>query len=179
MALRTPLLILASSLALSACSSLPDIIPGSSESAAESAAPQSFEGLEVGIDPASSYSRQVGRYTAYARTNCALERDRREAFTLTLNKLKADAVSDGADYLRVLGTGPLNNRGLCSNDNFQLTGIAMKREAIPQSNGASNGGSVTDSLTARLQELDALRERGLISDNEYQQLRERVLNDAY
>jgi len=61
---------------------------------------------------------------------------------------------------------------------FQLTGVAFREENIPQG-GMTGGQSSTDSLTARLEELDALLERGLLSDSEYEQLRERVLNEAY
>lgn len=184
MKFRCSLLLAASSLTLTACG----MMPGNNAANAEAEPPEeitapaaetlSTPGLTVSTDDPETFSRQVGRYTTYARTDCNSDRERRAAFNETLEKLRANAVEDGADYLRVLGTGSLESRGLCHNDMFQLTGVAFREENIPQG-GMTGGQSSTDSLTARLEELDALLERGLLSDSEYEQLRERVLNEAY
>ncbi len=186
MKLRHLILMAASSLTLTACG----MMPGSNDAASTeppaepaeiSAEAVSTAGLTVGTDDPESLSRQIGRYTTYARTDCNSDRARRAAFMETLEKLKANALDDGADYLRVLGTGGLETRGLCHNDMFQLTGVAFREEVFPQGMMMGNGGAqmTTDSLTSRLEELDALRERGLLTDGEYQQLRDRVLNEAY
>lgn len=183
MKFRCSLLLAASSLTLTACG----MMPGNSGNAATEPPEEVVQpaaetintaGLTVSVDDPETFSRQVGRYTTYARTDCNSDRERRAAFDETLEKLRTNAVEDGADYLRVLGTGALETRGLCHNDMFQLTGVAFREENIPQGMAGGGQGS-TDSLTARLEELDALLERGLISDSEHQQLRERVLNEAY
>lgn len=185
MTARQLLILLVCASTLTACGMMPggdsDPEAAGSTAPAEPAEPVSsnrFPELTVGTSTPDTFSRQLGRYTTYARTDCNNDRDQRAAFVETLDKLKGNAVEDGADYLRVLGTGELESRGLCHNDMFQLTGVAFREETLPQG-GSAGGGSNTDSLTSRLEELDTLRDRGLISDNEYQQLRERVLNEAY
>jgi len=187
MIVRKLLLVATSGLFLSACGLMPS---GSSEPAS-SAAPTSpsdtqaavdnYPGIEVITSSPERFSRQLGRYTVYERTSCNRDSERREAFAATLQKLQAKAADDGADTVRVLGTGALESRGLCNNDMFQLTGVAFREENIQQNqaSGGAGSGPQTDSLTARLEELDSLQERGLISESEYQQLREQVLNDAY
>lgn len=185
MNVRHSLLIVASSLTLTACGMMPgnDRDSAAEEPAAamteSSASAVTTAGLTVGVDDPEAFSRQVGRYTTYARTDCNSNRERRAAFAETLAKLQDNASNDGADYLRVLGTGALETRGLCHNDMFQLTGVAFREENLPQGNGGGSTTASTDSLTTRLEELDTLLERGLISDTEHAQLRDRVLNEAY
>ncbi len=179
------LLVAIAGLFLTACGLMPNsgsTAADNTESAATSQAEpvgNRFPGVEVITSSPEQFSRQLGRYTVYERTSCNRESERREAFAATLEKLQAKAADDGADAVRVLGTGALESRGLCNNDMFQLTGVAFREENIQPNTATNSGANSADSLTTRLEELDSLRTRGLITDSEYQQLREQVLNDAY
>lgn len=149
--------------------------------------------LEVGTRTAPRGSEQLGRYTRTVDTRCTSQRERSQAFEEALAGLRREASEDGATYLRVLGTGPLETRGFCDDDTFRLSGLGY-RPGLAAESAASAGGEPAagtgsrgtvdrstprDSLTARLEEIEALRERGLITADEYEQLRERVLDQAY
>lgn len=146
--------------------------------------------VRIGTAPAPRGSEQVGRYTENVRSTCASALAERAAFDRALAGLRERAAADGVSYLRVLGTGELEERGRCDEDFFRLSGIgyrdAPEAAGPPARDGGSGGtGAVTappdraGALTERLQELETLRERGLISAEEYRELRERVLDQAY
>ena len=135
--------------------------------------------MEVSTEVPQVGARQTGRHRGMARTDCNDDNDVQAAYSRALEDLRIKAANDGADCLRVLGSGPLDERGFCTDDYYRLNGVGFL--VLNQNAGmteGSNGNSV-DSLTGRLEELDSLRSRGLITDGEYEQLREQVLNDAY
>ncbi|PWG62032.1 SHOCT domain-containing protein [Sediminicurvatus halobius] len=150
--------------------------------------------LEVGAGAPPRGSEQLGRYTRTVNARCTSQNERNQAFEEALERLRRAASEDGATYLRVLGTGPLETRGFCDEDIFRLTGLGYRpglradsgggassepADDTSSSEGAGRTTTQRDSLTARLEEIEALRERGLITADEYEQLRERVLDQAY
>mgnify|MGYP006914290817 CR=1 FL=1 len=176
---RKLLLVATSGLFLSACGLMPS---GSSEppSSAEATSPSdtqaavdNYPGIEVITSSPERFSRQLGRYTVYERTSCNRDSERREAFAATLQKLQAKAAEDGADTVRVLGTGALESRGLCNNDMFQLTGVAFREENIQQNqaSGGARGGPPNEFTTPPPVGPGSPAERWLIFRNEDLQLR--------
>lgn len=135
--------------------------------------------IAVITDSPDQNAQRRGRYTVFERVNCTDPRQLEAAFSASVDKLRAEALADSADMLRVLGTGDLRSRGLCNDSRFQLTGVAFSESAVV--NGRESGGVFTqaDSLTSRLEELEALRDRNLITSREYEQLRSRVLESAF
>mgnify|MGYP000686228425 CR=1 FL=1 len=192
MTVRKALPIFAASLALTACGMMPGNTDTSAEAPAESPAQAgsvftetlSTPALTVSTEPPGNDYYTLGQFTRYSRADCGIGMGRDAAVQEATRKLRDEAVSRDADYLYILGTGDLYERGMCDERMFQLTGKAfVKRAPAPAAGdnggmGASAGGA-TDSLTARLEELDALLERGLINQSEYDQLREQVLDEAY
>lgn len=164
------------------------MLPGSgSDGASQQAA---AGGVRIGTEPAARGSEQVGRYTENVRTTCASALAEREAFDKALARLRERAGADGVSYLRVLGTGELEERGRCDEDFFRLSGIgyrdAPEAAGTPARDGDRGGAEAVSApqdragaLTERLQELETLHERGLITAEEYRELRKRVLDQAY
>ncbi|GEM_PF-1095716 len=189
--------ILAACLSLGACSMLPGIGDGESaspaEAEAEASAPSagdefvssvSTPELTVSTQAPGNEFRQVDQFTRYARVNCNISSQRAAGLETIVRKLRDEAAAGNADYLRIVGAGPLYNRGICDEYQLQLSGTAYQRGAGGQTGSGqvdSSAGTApaTDSLAGRLEELEALRDRGLINQNEYEQLRERVLDEAY
>jgi len=180
-------------LGLSACSMLPG--PGNGEPAetAETEAPSQGDGfiesvstpeLTISTRAPGNEFRRVDQFTRYARVNCNIASQRDAGLEIIVRKLRDEAAAGNADYLRIVGAGPLYNRGICDEHQLQLSGSAYQRDMGGQTGTATGkaGGTAapaTDSLSGRLEELEALRDRGLINQNEYEQLRERVLDEAY
>ena len=190
MTVRKALPIFAASLALSACGMIPGNPVTAVEESAEAAADEgtavteslSTPSLIVSTESPGNDYLSLGQFTRYSRADCDIPSGRHGAVEETVRKLRDEAVARDADYLYILGTGDLFERGMCSERMFQLTGKAfVERMPASSGNGAGGGsaGASTDSLTARLEELDALLERGLINQSEYDQLRQQVLDEAY
>lgn len=117
--------------------------------------------------------------------------------------LRQNAAAEGADYVWVTGDGPIEGRGKCSDDVFRLDGIAYSREAGASSPGTqpaseedaserqeqtrkrdrtkSSGAesSQTTGTAEKLSKLERLREQDLISESEYERLRQKVLDEAF
>lgn len=181
---------LTATLALGGCGVLGG---GSGNSDASEATPLSE--LEVGTEAAPRGYEQLGRYSGDVRTRCVTAGDREEAFERALERMREQASADGATYLRVLGTGSLEDRGVCDDDVFRITGLGFRAGGdapAPTASGDRTGEEGNDaatrsgdgeqagpSLTERLEEIETLRERGLIDAEEYEALRERVLERAY
>jgi len=169
-------------LLLTGCSSMSDIgLPSLGDEREEAAAPSaSYTDIIVVADRPERTARELDRYTVFEDASCNNPSAQRDAFSAAVDRLKAKAGADGADMVRVLGTGSLRSRGMCSDDVFQLTGVAfIEAEAPTQTTTATSAPSTADSLTARLEELEALEDRGLISEEELEQLRSRVLDEAF
>ncbi|AUB77906.1 SHOCT domain-containing protein [Spiribacter roseus] len=185
--------ILAACLGLGACSMLPGISDGDPADAAraEAEAPSAADGfisrvstpeLTVSTDAPGNEFRQVDQFTRYARVNCNIASQRDAGLETIVRKLRDEAAAGNADYLRIVGAGPFYNRGICDESQLQLSGTAYRRDTggtSGQVGGSAASAPATDSLAGRLEELEALRDRGLINQNEYEQLRERVLDEAY
>ncbi len=190
MIVRKALPILAASLALSACGMMPGNTGNEVEAAAEATAEAGTAFTESLSSPSLIVSTEapgndyvsLGQFTRYSRADCDIPSGRHSAVEETVRKLRDEAVKRDADYLYILGTGDVFDRGMCDERMFQLTGKAFaERTPTSGGNAATDGGmgGTTDSLTSRLEELDALLERGLINQSEYDQLREQVLDEAY
>ena len=140
------------------------------------ATPTSASEVELGLEPPQFDARSTGRHRGITRANCnstsSLEAAQKEALEL----LRRRAANNGADYVRLAGSGDLEDRGFCSEGFFRVDGEGFVELDLQP---AQAGENVADSLTARLEELDALLERGLINQSEYDQLREQVLDEAY
>ncbi|KAF0286008.1 hypothetical protein BA899_05480 [Spiribacter sp. SSL99] len=111
-----------------------------------------------------------------ASAQCNIQSSRRAAEKEARTVLMQRAKNNGADYIWVDGTGDISERGFCTNGFYRIIGEGF---AEFESRGSENTAPATDSLAGRLEELEALRDRGLINQNEYEQLRERVLDEAY
>ena len=191
MSVRAALSILAASLALTACSVIPGIDNSAGDEPATEPTPTAgteFTGmlsdasLIVSTEAPGNDYRTLGQFTRYSEVDCNIRSARAGAVEETARKLRDEAVARDADYLYILGTGDLYQRGMCDERMYQLTGKAFVERAPANTaagGSAAGAGSSADSLTARLEELDALLERGLINQSEYDQLREQVLDEAY
>lgn len=178
-------LVLLLPLALGACGSFPTDGEGNPES------------VELGTkEPGSGFER-LQRLTGYADGDCeGPQADDRLASAR--DDLRRRAAGSGADYVRVVGTGPLSERGRCSDEMYRISGVGYARASGNEASARSGDDSDTDKATQRtttesstpapdqerstadkLAELDELRERGLISESEYQRLRRKVLDEAF
>ena len=142
-------------------------------------------------DPGPGFER-MGTKTGFADGNCQGPRADTTRSS-ALDSLRERATASGADYVKVVGSGPMDERGMCANDVFRVSGVTYGRaasseegapEAEPDTGGASAGGTTTpegasESTADKLEELENLREEGLISDDEYERLREQVLDEAF
>lgn len=173
-------------LLLAGCATVEDIGlisagQGGSDSADGSGAQADVEVIADSPGPA---ARRLDRYTVFEQASCNNTAEQAAAFDSAVNQLKQSAAADNANIVRVLGTGRLENRGMCNDGTFQLTGLAYSDTETAEQPADQAANSVTtqtetDTVTARLEELEALRDRGLINDNEYEQLRSRVLDEAF
>ena len=191
MAIPKTLPVLAACLGLGACSMLPGNTDGDAAAPTDrgESTPAFIEtlgtpALTVGLDAPGGEFRKVDQFTRYARVNCNISSKREAGVETIVERLRDQAAAADADYLRVLGTGPLYNRGICNERQLQLSGAIYRRDQMPAGTAATGSGgsaapAATDSLSSRLEELEGLRDRGLLNQNEYEQLRERVLDEAY
>ncbi len=192
MAARTWLALTASSLLLAGCAGgLPDLpdLGGNDESSGSSRgmfavtpdsadAAERAETMTLSTEVPDVGARNTGQRRGIARADCRSDDGLRAGYAGALEDLRIKAANDGADYLQVLGSGPLESRGFCDEDYYRIDGRGYRTDNIA-SGGSSGGGNNADSLTGRLEELQALRDRDLITEQEYQELRERVLTDPY
>ena len=171
------------------------------------------ESVEVGTEDPPSELERIGRYQGNVPSQCATRAERGRVLESALNKMRTRAARAGATYMRVLGTGPLEERGECFDGFFRITGVAYgpedaaeetardesrdrsADEGSDRDEARDSGGeqdtrrdadairsapdASRDSLTSRLEEIETLRERRLLSQEEYEQLRDRVLDAAY
>ncbi|MBS3785722.1 MAG: hypothetical protein KGY57_02825 [Gammaproteobacteria bacterium] len=123
-------------------------------------------------------AQQTGLYNSAREANCRTVPGRQAAFDTAINELRQKAAQDGADHLRINGIGPLEERGNCSMQVFRMngTGYAHLRDTTE---AAAAAPSIEDSLTTRLEEIDTLLDRGLINRTEHEDLRQRILDQAY
>ncbi len=178
-------LVTALPLAIGACGSLPAEGGGN------------VDAVELGRkEPGSGFER-LQRLTGYADGDCEGPRadDRLAA---ARDDLRRRAAGSGADYVRVVGTGALSERGRCSDEVYRITGIGYTRASGDKAPARSDGDSdaeatskqaTTDesmpaqskerSTADELAELEELRQRGLISESEYERLRSNVLDEAF
>lgn len=165
-------------LALSACGgSVPtlDFMGGGRIVNAESVDPSS---VVVSTDLPELTAQQTGLYNSARAANCRTVPGRQAAFDAALNELRDKAAQDGADHLRINGIGPLEERGDCSMQVFRMNGTGYAH--LPDTpEAAASAASIEDSLTTRLEEIDALLDRGLINREEHDDLRQRILDQAY
>jgi hypothetical protein len=173
-------------------------IPGMSSSQAERTAVDPDTVQLTTEHPGTGY-RRMSQMTGYAEGECQGPRAER-SLSQARSDLRERAAASGADYVRVLGVGPLANRGGCQDDTYRVSGVPyVKTDDTPSSDGGPSDDADTsseaasssstpekrsepaaDSSTAdKLAEIEALREKGLISEQEYQRLRERVLDEAF
>ncbi|MFO8008487.1 MAG: SHOCT domain-containing protein [Candidatus Brocadiia bacterium] len=173
-------------LLVTACSTGPvlDGSDGESRGSTEDTVELASEG------PGSGFER-TGTKTGFADGNCQGPRAdaAREA---ALTSLRERASASGADYVKVVGSGPMEERGMCANDVFRVSGVTYKRAESGEEASeaeADAGAASADEPTApegtsestadKLEELENLREEGLITDDEYERLREQVLDEAF
>jgi len=121
-------------------------------------------------------ARSTGMHRGIASARCNIQSSRKDAEQKAQTILMQRAEANGADYVWIDGAGDIADRGFCVNGFYRIVGEGF---AKLESNSSENSASLTDSLAGRLEELEALRDRGLINQNEYEQLRERVLDEAY
>jgi len=171
---------------VTACSTVPDA--GSSDTQAHDPAAQAVRLTTE--KPGNGYQR-VARINAYYEAGCQdprADEHKTEAFA----NLRQQAASNGADYVEVVGSGPLEERGVCADDLFRVTGVAYRSPHATEAAAASQSQMPADSSTAspspiddaasteaKLHELERLHEEALISDAEYGRLRQRVLEEAF
>lgn len=143
------------------------------------AAAERLEKMESGTDVPAVNALETGRHRGIAKANCGSEDGLVAGYGDALKELRIKAANGGADYLRIRGTGPIESRGFCDEGYYRLDGTGYRIAA--QANSGDKPASVTnaDTLTERLEELEVLRERGLITNDEYVQLRQRVISEAY
>jgi hypothetical protein len=185
---RALLTVAAASLALGACAVAPrgELLPEA-------------ESIRLVAEKPAGRFEELDRITGYGGPGCGTQSgfdgSRERAFISLRNK----AAVRGATHVRVLGTGDLESRGGCIQDQYQVTGIALRAIAAapenlsPTAPQPPSGESPADadqtqpgtveqqprSTADKLTELIELRERGLISEQEYQQLRDQVLESRF
>jgi len=142
--------------------------------------------------PGEGYT-EMRSITGYAEGECQsplADEHRAEA----LADLRQRAAATGADHVKVIGSGALAERGFCATDIYRVSGIGYRLEATADEahageSEAGDGAEVeapetpspeTAGDTAeKLRELEALREQDLVSESEYERLRERILDEAF
>jgi len=178
------------SLLVAACGILPGA--GAADTQAQGPDPES---VEMATDePGSGYQR-LQKFNGYVKGECRSPRAgklRAEA----LDSLRLQAAKGGADYVHVIGTCPLEERPSCGNEVYRISGVGYRLAGAGddaadtgsraggqgQSGKASQGTNAPErgkSTAAKLRELEALREQDLISEAEYERLRERILDEAF
>ncbi|AGY91488.1 hypothetical protein SPICUR_02370 [Spiribacter curvatus] len=182
--------ILAACLSLTACGMIPGNTDSDTATSSDSSEPVSgfidtlsTPALTVGTSAPDSGYRKVDQLTRYAQVNCNIASERDAGVEEIATRLRDEAADTDADYLRILGTGSLYSRGICDERQLQMTGATYRRYQASGDTAApaddTGSAPTTDSLSSRLEELDGLRDRGLLDQAEYEQLRERVLDEAY
>ena len=157
------------------------------------------EAVEIGTETPDSGSEQLARIAGHGFGQCKRTKSNR-AWRSARAALRNSAAEHGADYVRLLGVGPLEDRGICTDDVARFSGIAYgKNAADGLQDTASEGGpekadtdspKATDEGTSaaaagqrdtasKLRELERLHGEGLISDSEYQRRREQILDAAF
>lgn len=189
MAARSWLIPTTTALLLAGCSvSLPDLGGGDTDRARgmfaatpdSDAAAERAENMALSTEVPEAGALETGRHRGIARTNCNSDDGLEAGYENALEDLRIKAANDGADYLRVRGSGPIESRGFCDEDYYRVDGVGYRTDVADGSDGnGGRQGSNADSLTSRLEELEALRERDLISEDEYERLRERVMDEPY
>ena len=141
------------------------------------------ENMTIGTELPEGNAIDTGRARGVGRGDCRTPSGLEEGYDNALRDLRIKVANDGADYLQILGRGPIGERGMCDEGYYRIDGRGFRTQGFADSTTAGsasgNAGRSADSLTSRLEELEALRERGLITEQEYEQLRERVLSDPY
>ena len=185
-------LLAAASLLLAACGSVPPLVSSDTDARSPDA-----EGVEVGkSEPRGDY-RRVGRFYGFVSGECESPRAA-ELRAATLESLRGHAGRHGADFVHVIGTGPVNDRPKCGNDEYRVSGVGYRLDAnaIAEDEADADtagterrrsepraGETVSTDQRGRtaekLRELDTLREQDLVSESEYQRLRERILDEAF
>lgn len=148
------------------------------------------ESVRVVAEKPQGNFEDLGRVTGYGGPGCdnpsTFEDSRRRAWISLRNK----AAAEGATVVRVVGAGELESRGGCMRDQYQVTGIALRpgtETSAPEpastagdpAPAAPTAAPESRSTADQLSELIELRERGLISEQEYQNLRDQVLENAF
>ncbi len=180
MTVRTVITYCASLLLLTGCGANLDLSTanlGLGASGSPQAAPTAASEVVIGTEPPDFDARSTGRHRGIARANCNSNSSVEEARQEALELLRRRAANNGADYIRLTGSGSIDERGSCLDGFFRLDGVGFAE--LTTTRQADSGMSPADTLTARLEELDALLERGLINQSEYDQLRQQVLDEAY
>lgn len=184
-------LLAAASLLLAACGSMPPLVPSATDTRSPDA-----EGVEMGkSEPAGEYQR-IGRFYGFVSGECESPRAA-ELRAATLASLRGHAGRQGADFVHVIGTGPIKNRPQCGNDEYRVSGVGYRLDVSAMEEGEADvdtpgrqrgrseprtGETVfTDQrgTAEKLRELGTLREQDLVSESEYQRLRERILDEAF
>lgn len=178
MTVRLRIATLAALITIAGCTTVSDVVlpEAETDSSTNPDSSTTEQGVELGTEPPTFNARSTGSHRGIAKAECNIDQDletaRREAEQL----LRRRAAAAGADYVHVSGSGPLDARGFCVDGYLRIDGEGFARQAPVKRDTADN---TADSLSGRLEELEALRERGLLNQNEYEQLRERVLDEAY
>lgn len=144
-----------------------------------SAAATRAENMEISTEVPEVGARETGQRRGIARANCASDDGLETGYENALEDLRIKVANDGADYLRVRGSGDIESRGFCDENYYRIDGVGFRTDVANARSTDGNTASGADSLTARLEELEALRERDLITEEEYDRLRERVMNEPY
>jgi len=178
MAVHLRIATLAALITIAGCSTVSDVaLPGAgADSTTSTDSSDTASAVDLGTDPPAFNARSTGSHRGIAKAECNIDRDLKAARREAERVLKTRAAAAGADYVHVSGSGPLDARGFCVDGYLRIDGEGFARQAPVEQDAADD---TADSLSGRLEELEALRERGLLNQNEYQQLRERVLDEAY
>lgn len=179
MNIRPHLLGLPIALALTACGgSVPTLEflgSGSNIVGARAVDPAS---VEISTELPELTAQQTSLYNSARTANCRTAAGRQAAFDAAIQELREKAARDGADHLRINGLGPLEERGNCDMNVFRMNATGyIHLSDTPEA--AASAPSTEDSLTTRLNEIDVLLDRGLINRDEYRDLRQRILDQAY
>lgn len=187
-------------LLVSACGSARDLVSnGDSNETADASS------VELATQAPGPDYEELQKVRGYSESECSGVR-LEEVRAAARSDLQRRAAGEGADYVRVIGNGPLAERGQCTNDFYRVSGMAYARQdaggqaeteasrddgsdTASERGDADDGSSQADrrvsdassdkSAADKLAELEEMRERGLISEAEYERLRQRILDDAF
>lgn len=157
-----------------------------SASPASEEAARRAEQMEIGVELPAGDAIDTGRRRGIASADCRRDEGRQAGYDEALQELTIKVANDGADYLQVLGNGPLESRGSCRDGYYRLSGRGFRTgdgESDPRptmaetDKPAETTPAEPGSLTARLEEIETLRDRGLINRDEYEQLRQHILSN--